>query len=87
MDLKQQLEEILKGAGAEWSKADRTLAEKVGRDLAKLYARQVAGKDVDEELKVAKASARNIAAGASLSGVHALREALAAVLMAMLKKI
>ena len=86
MDLKKQLDDILKNAGASWSKQDRALAERIGRDLARLYARKVAGKDVDEELKIARASARNIAAGASLTGVRALREALTAILVSVLKR-
>ena len=88
MDILEELRATLKGRTDDWSDADRSTAVEVGRELATMQARLVGGQDVDPvELAMVKASAKNLAAGALMTGAAALNEFLervAAKALAML---
>ena len=68
MNILDILKETIAEKSADWSEEDKTLAITISTDLAGLFAREAAGEDVpDEELDMAKAAARNIAAGAAFT--------------------
>ena len=75
MDIVQMLKDTLEGRVDDWSEAERETALAVGKDLAELMGKQVAGGDVDPtELAIAKAAALNLASAAVFSGAAAMME-------------
>lgn len=77
MNILDTLNDMLADVADDWSDEDRELAKEVAHDLGALLSREVAGGSAsDEELAIARATARNIAAGATLTGVTAINRAL-----------
>jgi hypothetical protein len=75
MDILEELKATLDGRVDDWSEEDRATALDVGKDLATFQGKLVAGQDVDEgELAIVKASARNLAAAATITGAVILME-------------
>lgn len=88
MDILEELKEVLQDRVDDWSDPDREAAEHIARDLANLMAADITGGDdsLEAELEHAKASARNIAVAATLSGAKAFEELVARVADRLLSK-
>ena len=71
-DFARVLDDVLARAKARWSQKDRDRAVQIGVDLADLMARQALGEDVSAELKIAKASVKNLQASSALTGAAAI---------------
>ncbi len=75
MNVLEELEATLEGRTDDWNEADRQTALVVGMELAAFQGLLVAGQDVDQaELAIVKASAKNLAAAAVVTGAFLLME-------------
>lgn len=74
--ISEALAGIIAKSPAGWSEADKLQAILAAEDLAVLAARSATGEDVAEELALAAASAKNIAARAAVSSARAVHEAI-----------
>ncbi len=75
MKLREVLDEVIAEVRDGWSVTDIETARRVATDLGVLLTRKGLGLDVEEELAIARASARNIAAGAAVTGASAINSA------------
>ena len=75
MDILEELRGAMENRVDDWSDDDRATAVEVAKDLAAMQAKLVAGEDVPaDELELAKAAARNLAAAATVTGATILMD-------------
>ena len=77
MNLIEELEKVLRAKAAKWTEPDRELVREAAADILRLFARQAAGEDVDDELEIARASAQQIKAAGKVTGASIIGEWLA----------
>lgn len=88
MNILDTLNEVLAHEAADWGEADRELAKTVATELAKMLAQELAGQDVDEdELAIVKATGRNIASAATVSGWRVINQVVERLLVGVASKL